>query len=213
MGGYPMNVRLFAHVAFAAMLTSCTADTPGTLSGSALPEADARSDSPAASGRSSGDRQPNAQLLTPDGWGKLRIGMSRAEAVAAAGEDANPHAVGGADPAQCDEFRPTGAPAGLLVMIERGVLTRISVSRDTGIATPAGFRVGDAGSDVEAEYGERALIEPHQYWAAPARYITVWRETLPGAPRRGIRYEIDEAGTIVHLRAGGPSIEYVEGCT
>jgi hypothetical protein len=97
-------------------------------------------------------------------------------------------------------------------MLEQGVLTRISVSRNMAIETPAGFRVGDSGADILAEYGAQARVEPHQYWEPPARYITVWRAASPGRDRRGIRYEINADGRVVHLRAGGPSIEYVEGC-
>ena len=132
--------------------------------------------------------------------------------VAAAGDDANPAAVGGPDPERCDEFRPSNAPAGILVMVESGILTRISVSRNSEIKTPEGFRVGDRDSSVLAEFGSRARVDPHQYWEPPARYITVWQQVSSEADRRGMRYEIDAAGEIVHLRAGGPSIEYVEGC-
>jgi hypothetical protein len=138
--------------------------------------------------------------------------MSRAEVVASAGEDANPGAVGGPDPDRCDEFRPSNAPAGILVMVEKDVLTRISVSRTSEIQTPEGFSVGDPGSNVLAEYGSQARVDPHQYWEPPAKYITVWRQASSEADRRGVRYEIDSSGEIVHLRAGGPSIEYVEGC-
>ena len=158
------------------------------------------------------DPAPTAELLTPDGWGPLRIGMSLAEVVAAAGPDANPEAVGGPEPAACDEFRPRDAPPGVLVMVERGILTRISVSRTRDIRTPEGLRVGDPDSAVLAAYGSRARVEPHKYVEAPARYITVWRERGPEADRRGIRYEVGSGGDIVHMRAGGPSIEYVEGC-
>ena len=156
--------------------------------------------------------EPSAELLTPDGWGPLRIGMSRAEVVVAAGEDANPNAVGGPDPESCDEFRPREAPDGILVMIEDSVLTRISVSRNPDIATPAGIRVGDSTSAVLAAYGARAHVGPHKYWQAPAKYITVWRPASAEAHRRGILYEIDPDDVVVHMRAGGPSIEYVEGC-
>src|SRR5690606_9967730 len=52
-------------------------------------------------------------VITADGWGPLRIGMTRDEVVAAAGDDANPDAVGGPDPQRCDQFRPARAPAGL----------------------------------------------------------------------------------------------------
>jgi hypothetical protein len=138
--------------------------------------------------------------------------MSRAEVVQAAGEDAHLDAVGGPDPETCDEFRPRNAPDGVLVMIQEGVLTRISVSRNRDIATPAGIRVGDAGSTVLTRYGAQARVEPHKYWAPPARYVTVWRWAPPDTVRRGIRYEINMDDEVVHLRAGGQSIEYVEGC-
>ena len=97
-------------------------------------------------------------------------------------------------------------------MLERGVLTRISVSGNTDIETPAGFAVGESAANIENLYGASAHVEPHQYWQPPARYITVWRDASSDRERRGIRYEIDSDGNVVHLRAGGPSIEYVEGC-
>lgn len=190
-----MLSRAFTSLVIVTMLAACGADQPESSSDSAPSEA-----------------EPTAVLLTPDGWGPLRIGMSRADVVAAAGEDANPDAVGGPDPDRCDEFRPSNAPAGMLVMVESGILTRISVSRNPEIKTLDGFRVGDRGSSVLAEYGSRARVDPHQYWEPPAKYITVWQQASAEADRRGMRYEIDAAGEIVHFRAGGPSIEYVEGC-
>jgi hypothetical protein len=97
-------------------------------------------------------------------------------------------------------------------MIENDLLTRISVSSNTRISTPAGLRVGDSGAVVLAEYGARATVDAHQYWEPPARYITVWSQPGAQAERRGIRYEINSDGDVVFLRGGGPSIEYVEGC-
>lgn len=138
--------------------------------------------------------------------------MSRAEVVVAAGEDANPNAVGGPNPESCDEFRPRDAPDGILVMIEDGVLTRISVSRNSNIATPAGIRVGDSSSAVLGAYGAGAHVGPHKYWQAPAKYITVWHPASAEDGQRGILYEINPDDEVAHVRAGGPSIEYVEGC-
>ena len=138
--------------------------------------------------------------------------MTRAQVVAAAGEDAHPAAVGGPYPEQCDEFRPRNAPEGVLVMIEEGILTRISVFRSRAISTPAGFRVGDSGADVLRELGGNARVESHQYREPPAKYITVWRPSGSTGERRGIRYEVDANGEVLFLRAGGASIEYVEGC-
>jgi hypothetical protein len=217
-----MFIRSFTQLALLSSVISCTSDTPEPSSRSTPPDTSVTRSSPTvaqlqpsdtgASQQPSGEPPPSAELLTADGWGPLRIGMSRAEVVAAAGEDASPGAVGGPDPERCDEFRPSKAPDGVLAMVESGFLTRISVSRTTGITTPAGFRIGDRGAGVLDEYGPHALVEPHQYWGSPAMYITVWRESPQEVERRGIRYEVDSDGTIIHLRAGGPSIEYVEGC-
>ena len=155
---------------------------------------------------------PAANLLTPDGWGPVRIGMTRAEVVSAAGEDARPNAVGGPEPEQCDEFRPRNAPDGLLVMIERGVVTRISVSRNPAIKTAEGFGVGDPAAAIIAAYGSRARVDLHKYSDPPAKYITVWRGSPAQTDRRGIRYEIDATDRVAHVRGGAQSIEYVEGC-
>lgn len=207
---------------FLAMLLSslgaCTPDDSRSASDtSALDSAgrataDSARDTVGVAGDSANRGEPSATMITPDGWGPLRIGMTRAEVVAAAGEDANPNAVGGPEPEVCDEFRPEQAPNGVLVMIERGILTRISISRNTDISTPAGFRVGDPAASVEQHYGADAEVTPHKYQEAPARYVTAWRQTTAAAERRGIRYEIGADGAVMHIRAGGPSIEYVEGC-
>ena len=210
-----MPVRIFSNAIFLALYVSCSSEAPPrSLETTSSPQGLAESDSlprpPRNQTPDSQEPQPGPGLLTPDGWGPLRIGMSRAEVVAAAGEDARPDAVGGPDPQTCDEFRPREAPAGVLVMIQNGILTRISVSRTSDISTPAGIRVGDSGTAVLTEYGSHAVVEAHRYWEAPARYVTVWREAT--GDRRGIRYEINADDEVAHIRGGGPSIEYVEGC-
>jgi hypothetical protein len=157
--------------------------------------------------------QPDsAATIGPDGWGPLRIGMTRAEVGAAAGEDANPNAVGGPNPDECDEFRPARTPQGLLVMLEDGVLTRISLSEGTGIRTASGIGVGDSAAAVMAAHGAEAVTTPHKYQEAPARYIAVWRTAPPAPDMRGIVYEIGRDDRVLHIHAGGPSIQYVEGC-
>lgn len=150
--------------------------------------------------------------LTPDGWGPLRIGMTRREVVDAIGDDASPNTVGGPEPEVCDEWRPERAPAGLMTMVERDTLTRITLLDRSEIATESGVRVGDPASKVRAAYGAEVEETPHKYMDAPAAYITVWKSG-PGTPRpRGLVYEIGLEGTVTHIRAGGPSIQYVEGC-
>ncbi len=150
--------------------------------------------------------------LTSEGWGPLRIGMSRTEVVAALGEDANPNAVGGPDSEQCDEFRPDRAPDGMIVMIENGFLSRITLIRDATVRTPRGFAVGDSAAAIRQAYGADATVTPHKYQSAPAEYFTVRDAGSSGAAARGIAYEVGAEGRVTHIHAGGPSIEYVEGC-
>jgi hypothetical protein len=138
--------------------------------------------------------------------------MTRAEVVTALGEDAAPDAVGGPDPARCDEFRPVRAPRGTLLMIEHSVLTRITLTRQSDIRTAEGIRTGDSSAKVERAYRGRLTATPHQYVAAPARYLTVWTIAPPSDRARGIRYVIDADDRVAFVHAGGRSIEYVEGC-
>ena len=143
--------------------------------------------------------------------------MTLAEITGALGLDADPNAVGGADPAQCDQFRPARAPKGMLVMVEDGRLTRISLIRNADVTTDRGLKLGASAKAVKAAYGATAMTTGHKYHDAPAAYVTVWAKgggvarVEPSA--RGIVYEIGTAGTVEMIHAGGPSIQYVEGCS
>ncbi|MBA4803197.1 MAG: hypothetical protein H2038_00935 [Brevundimonas sp.] len=191
-------------------LAACGAPDPDAPE-AAAPESAAPEPTPPPAAVSTSPR------LTADGWGPLRIGMTRAEVVAALGEDANPDAVGGPDPASCDEFRPARAPEGLLVMIENGRLTRISAIRDSQVTTERGYGIGDPADGIAAAYGAEARREPHKYEPAPAEYITVWSRGgaagyVENPDARGLVFEIGQDGAVKAIRAGGPSIQYVEGC-
>ncbi|MFN3536910.1 MAG: hypothetical protein ACK4Y4_05630 [Brevundimonas sp.] len=161
---------------------------------------------------------PDSNALSAQGWGPLRIGMTRVEITQALGPDANPDAVGGADPEACDQYRPERAPEGVLLMLEQGVLTRISLIREATLTTDRGFGLGDSAADIKAAYGDAAQVSPHKYAEAPAEYITVWSDGPSTAPyredagARGVVYEIGADGNVSMIHAGGPSIQYVEGC-
>lgn len=154
-----------------------------------------------------------ADKLTAQGYGPLRIGMTRAEVEAALGPDANPGAVGGPDPESCDMFRPERAPEGLLVMVQDGVLTSVWLSRNTSVETDRALNVGDPAAEVKRVYGAAAEVTPHKYVEAPAEYITVWSTAdHQSAAARGLKYEIGRDGRVQSIAGGGPSIAYVEGC-
>jgi len=160
---------------------------------------------------------PAAPVLTAEGYGPLRIGMTRAEVEQALGSDANPEAVGGPDPEACDEFRPQRAPEGLLVMIENGVLTRVSVIQGGQVRSDRDIGVGDPAAQVKTLYGPLVRASPHKYVEAPAEYLTVWSrgggaQYVQDPNARGLVYEINRDGRVQAIRGGGPSIQYVEGC-
>jgi hypothetical protein len=156
-------------------------------------------------------------VLTAEGFGPLRIGMTLAEITNALGRDADPDAVGGPEPEQCDQFRPSRAPQGLLVMVENGRLTRISLIDGATIATDRGLKLGDTAAAVRAAYGPDLVAMPHKYSDPPAEYLTAWTKVRPAPDvtdpaARGIRYEIGEDGKVAMVHTGGESIQYVEGC-
>lgn len=199
-------MKKHAGIAVALALIAGCADTGGPADSGAAGEAQ-------EAGASAEDN-----VLTAEGWGPLRIGMSREEVVAAVGEPADPDALGSPDPEFCEQFPPAQAPTGLFVMIENGVLTSISLSAGSTIQTSEGLSVGDRADAVRAAYGDRLDALTHNYIGPPAEYLTVWStgeitdNGTSDSNARGIRYETNADGVIELIHAGGPSIQYVEGC-
>lgn len=198
-------MRLLASAAIAALLAAaCTPAAPPP----ATTEAPATTTAPV-----------DANAITSEGWNTLRVGMTRSEVTAAVGAG-NPNAVGGADPQACDLFHPANAPEGLLVMIQQDVLTSIILRNNTALRTDRGFGVGSTAAEIKTAYGASALSEPHKY-VEGAEYITVWTTGAPTASTpyvqdqnaRGVRYETNAQGVVTAVHAGGPSIQYVEGCS
>jgi len=209
-------IRPIAAASVVLILTACGQQTEPAPADMPTP--------PAAEGSASTPATPTAPAsdqLTAQGYGPLRIGMTRAEVEAAMGADANPNAVGGAEPEVCDQFRPARAPEGVMVMIENGRLSRVSVARPSTLKTDRGFGVGDTAAAIKAAYGDQALSQPHKYSPAPAEDIFVWTTGGPAnagqyvtsAEARGVRYEINGEGRVQIVHVGGPSIQLVEGCS
>ena len=154
-----------------------------------------------------------ADKLTAQGFGPLRFGMTRAEVETALEPDSDPEAVGGPYPESCDMFHPARAPDGLLVMVEKGVLTSVWLSRNTAVETDRALNIGDPASEVKRVYGAAAEVIPHKYAPPPAEYVTVWSTAdHSSAAARGLPYEIGPDGRVQSIAGGGPSIQYVEGC-
>lgn len=156
--------------------------------------------------------------LTSEGYGQLRIGMTRDAVTALYGDIASADGSGLPEPEICDEYHPERAPAGLFVMLEENILARISIGDDSDIRTAEGISVGDSADAVLAAYGNRVDAMPHHYVGLPAEYLDIWDgDARPGpegdSPNlRGIRFETDEQRNVTSIHAGGSSIQYVEGC-
>ncbi|WP_312782351.1 hypothetical protein [Brevundimonas sp.] len=159
-----------------------------------------------------------AEVLTPQGYGPLKIGMTQAEVDAAVGPP--PASAAEAEPSECRQYHPPRAPEGLLVMTENGVLTRLTVTTGSSVKTADGVGIGYDGEQLKTKYGATARFSPHKYVEAPAGYLTIW----PGAGHllgtyvadpaaRGLVFEIGQDDRVAFIHAGGPSIQYVEGCS
>jgi len=160
----------------------------------------------------------SANVLTPLGYGPLKIGLTQADLDAAVGPP--PVNAAEAEPSECRYYHPPRAAEGVLVMVENGTLTRVTATKDATIKTEDGIGVGDDGEQLKARYGAAATVTPHKYQGAPSAYVTMWpgRADLQGAyvtdsTARGLVYEIGQDGKVAFIHAGGPSIQNVEGCS
>jgi len=143
--------------------------------------------------------------LTPDGWGPVKIGMRRAEV------ERSLHIKLEGEPIEDENIcveKVSQARPGMVFLFEEGRLTRISIGEPSKIITPRGIGVGAAAAEVRRTYRKGLKSEAHHYEGKPAEYLTYW--TKPGV--RGVRFETDDKRRVETIHAGGPSIEYVEGC-
>ncbi|MDB5471951.1 MAG: hypothetical protein JWR84_3511 [Caulobacter sp.] len=141
-------------------------------------------------------------VLTPDGLGALKIGMTVEEARAAAPgplvatESSD-------DLAICGDYLIEGQPMAFLT--EDGRVARITLY-ETG-TTAEGVALGDPAEKVHQVYGKAVEREPAPYGEPPAHDLYVWR-----TPERGYRFAIDDKGRVVTILAGNRTIRYMEGC-
>jgi hypothetical protein len=146
--------------------------------------------------------------LTPNGWGKLRIGMRERDAVrlfhirVAADDETNSF--------DCRQEDLPGHP-GVSVMAESGVITNISVEAPSRLRTERGFGVGSREADIRRAYGPALKVETAEYAEEPAHDLTFWASGQK-QDRRGVRYGTDARGRVTWFAVGGPSISYMEGC-
>jgi hypothetical protein len=145
--------------------------------------------------------------LTPNGWGPVKIGMTRAQVSKALHVELQGDAFD--NEGKCLELFPTSeALKGTFFMFLDGKLSRISVAEESRIATPRGIHVGSTAEEVRKAYGEKLEAEPNHYLELPAEYLTFWLKPKV----RGVRFETDAGRKVETIHAGNDSIQLVEGC-
>ena len=145
----------------------------------------------------------SAALVTRDGIGKARFGMTLTQLNLALGETFK--VPSGPDDKNCFYIEPKTLD-GVSLMIEQGRLRRIDV-RATTVTTGDGVGVGTPVSNLKSRYGSRLRDEQHHYGGPEDRYLTLeLNSTL------AIRFETSE-GKVDNWYAGyKKQVQYVEGC-
>ena len=145
--------------------------------------------------------------VTEYGMGKLRAGMSYTDAndtlkgALVAAKNANF--------AECDFAHWTGAPPGILVMVNENRIARIDVD-SVGVSTREGATIGNTEAQILALYPGRVVVSPHAY--TEGHYLTV-RAVNPADSLYRLVFETDK-GKVTTFRVGiMPAVEYVEGCS
>lgn len=141
-------------------------------------------------------------VVTPGGIGPVTAGMTL--------DEANTVTHQGIEiPAKLDEcayVRLTKAPAGVALMVENGIVSRVDVTEGP-VATTEGARIGDSEDRIESLYPGQVKVMPHKYTAG--HYLVV---TPASGGENRIVFETD-GGKVVRYRSGRePAVEYVEGC-
>jgi hypothetical protein len=146
--------------------------------------------------------------LTPNGWGKLRIGMRERDAVRLF----HMRVPRGPGP-RIDSFecRQDEVPSqeGLYVMAQRGIVTRITIAAPNQLVTDRRLGIGSTEAEVKRAYGKALKITTTPYEEEPAHQMIFW--SVPG--KRGVRYDTNVAGSVEAIYVGDSSIELIEGCS
>jgi len=104
------------------------------------------------------------------------------------------------------------APAGVTVMLEKGLVARVDVARASVVATSKGARIGDTEARIKELYKGRVAVTPHEY--TDGHYLTVTPPAGTGDDR-SYRLVFETDGNRVTRYRGGkqPQVEWVESCS
>ena len=148
---------------------------------------------------------PAPEVLTLDGLGPLRIGLSEAQLRSrhrAVPEEASP------DPEVDCAYWSSPLYPGIAMMVSGGRLVRIE-TEDARYRAPGGARVGLAEAELRARYGARIRVEEHPYMGPEGKYLIV------RASREPLAMIVETwGGRARSIRVGNwRSVQLIEGCS
>lgn len=152
---------------------------------------------------SSGTPAPTTPLVSPVGYGLIRIGETARE-LAIAGDSA---AASNPKHLSCRYVHPSSFPPGARVMLIDDVIARIDID-SPGIRTIEGAQVGDPESRVLELYNGHVTSLPNKY-VKDGHNLVVWQ---PSTVTSRMIFETD-GKTVLRYRVGRqPAVDLVEGC-
>lgn len=151
--------------------------------------------------------QPHsAPVITENGYGPLRVGMTWAQARRAMPALTRQGGPDGEDSQSC--FTASSPRLrGLYLLFQDGRLGRVSVERNRQVRSARGIHVGSTIAEVRAAY-PRLRQEPHHYGGPRDYYLTYWAQPN----RRGIRFVTWE-GRVSEIHGGDGAIRLIEACS
>lgn len=162
-------------------------------------------------------RWADCHMLTPDGWGPIRAGMTLEAALRASGlrliTPGHYDEFFADEPERlesCNIYRLAGAPPNITLFVEDGIVTSIGAELSAGpggamFRTDKGVGLGDPEGTVRRAY-DIHKEEPNIYSEPPDKELFV-----RSSSGNGLKFSII-GGKVAAINVGGRSIAYVEGC-
>ena len=145
--------------------------------------------------------------VSPQGYGKARIGMSVSDASMASGMDLLPLGEVLEDEFGCFFVAPGGKPGSIYFMVIDDLIVRVDID-DPKILTATGVGVGSTESEVLTTYPDRVAVTSHPYTGPEGHYLTIEFDN-------GFAMIFETNGdTVDRFRAGiDPWVRWIEGCS
>lgn len=142
--------------------------------------------------------------MTFAGIGPVKAGMSMDEARSVMhGEFDIPANLG-----ECGFIKPRSGPKGIIMMVEKGEISRVDVVSGSTVATVEGAKIGDTEDRIKSLYPGQVEVQPHKY--TDGHYLVVTPKN--GGDNR-IVFETDGKKVLRYRSGRMPAVQYVEGCS